>query len=142
MCATLFISYLAYMSYQMIGYLKGVETDVKQNFILAKKFFMKYSFSGKILNSSICNGEHSLSYFVLIKLDSSIKLPSFPHDSYYREYNFDTKNKTVKIRVSKEVYENAEKNTAVIKPADSDSIYINGKRYLLLGKKEYEWIAN
>lgn len=141
-CAILLVSCLSYEVYQVAGYLRGVEADVMHKLTLVKTFFVKYHFSRKVLSRSFCENENNLSYFVLIKLDSSIELPPFPYDSYYREYDFDVRNGTVKIRVTRKVYEKANKNAIVIKPADSDSIFIDSKCYLLLGKEEQKWLPD
>lgn len=136
------ICYLAYMSWQMIGYLKGVETDVIHKLKSSKEFFVKYSFSGKILEREFCNRENDTIYYVLIKLDSSVILPTFPHDHYYNKYNFDAKNRILKVNVSKEIYDKSGANAIVLKLPISDSISIGGKSFLLLGKDGYEWLPN
>lgn len=140
--AIICVCYLICISFRIIGYLNGVENDVIQNLKLAKEFFVKYSFSGKILDREFCNKGNDTFYSILIKLDSSVELPSFPYEWCYDEYNFDIKNRILKMKVSKDIYEKSNANSVVLKPSTSDSISIDGRYYLLLGQSDREWIPN
>lgn len=130
------VCFLGYKSCQIVGYLKGVKMDVIYKLKMSKDFFVKYNFSGRIIKREFHNKEN---YYIYIKLDSLVKMPSFPYDCYYDEYNFDTKGKILKIKVSKKIYDNSDIDAIAIKPSTSYYIFIDDKCYLLLGKGETEW---
>lgn len=127
-------------SLEIVGYLNGVEADVYRKLKLSKEFLIKYRFSGKVINREFCREENDMVYYISIKLDSLVKSPPLPYNSYYSRYNFDLTNKILKINVSKEIYEKSDRNVIVVKPAMSDSIFIDDKFYLLLGTDEHEWL--
>lgn len=119
--------------------LKGIRTDWERIFTKKKNFFRERSFSGKVIHKTK-NVDPFIPYSLTIKLDSNTIIPPW-EESFYHQFNFDSEKKTLLFTISDSIYESVEINSRIIKKEESDSIYINGKAYILLSSKPFEWVS-
>lgn len=118
--------------------MKLIRAEWEKVFTERKSFFRERSFSGKVIKKENY-GNTFIPYSLTIELDSNTIVPSWGEQFYY-QYTFDPEANTLLFTVPEFIYKNATINSKIMKKEKSDSIYMNGKVYLLLSSKPFEWV--
>lgn len=132
--------YLITVLFFSCDFARGVRTDAQKQILSHKKFIKEISFTGDIISLENCKDCSFNKYQIIIDLkDLNISEIKLSNQSYPPYYTMNSQNK-LSISVSEKLYKEARKGFEIEKKTNSESIFINGKKYELLSKEKYEWI--
>jgi hypothetical protein len=130
-----------YNLWDWIAYARGAQKDGQRSFASHKQFFKAFQFTGVIVEKKYCD-KCLLNKYQLV-VDITHKNPEtvdLGNQAYGGCYTFNDTNHLT-MSVTQRIYNAAEKNSAIIKDVNSDSLDIIGLKCRLLSDQKSQWLA-